>query len=223
MATKRSITFTVSDETYNRVRGLFPDVVGREDNFLALLDAYENKPEQETANNFRPFWEFVVNELESPSGTIEDVKIRIAHLKKLAEVNQVSEQSNIDDTTSKTICDMLHVDSISEVPEALQLLLNENQKETLQLLENQFIITTPPIAEKLLQETEIVLSKKKGRDVNREEILLDMFLRYTVFQWTEWFYPFCITNNRIVELANEANENISSIDQVKKLFKGGKR
>ena len=40
MAQRKSINFNVSQETYDQVKELFPDVVGTEDNLKLLLLAY---------------------------------------------------------------------------------------------------------------------------------------------------------------------------------------
>ena len=40
MAQRKSINFNVSQETYDQVKELFPDVVGTEDNLKQLLSAY---------------------------------------------------------------------------------------------------------------------------------------------------------------------------------------
>ena len=79
-------------------------------------------------------------------------------------------------------------------------------------------IVFQPFARKLLDLTVERLAERYGRQVSAEQVLIDMFLRYTVFQYTQWFYPFVIKNKEIVEIARAFNSEISTIDQVKKLF-----
>lgn len=101
----------------------------------------------------------------------------------------------------------------------LQAAENELQA-TLKAAENDncLHIVFQPFARKLLDLTVERLAERYGRQVSAEQVLIDMFLRYTVFQYTQWFYPFVIKNKEIVEIARAFNSEISTIDQVKKLF-----
>ena len=38
---RKSVNFNVSEDTYNQVKSIFPDVVGTEDNLKQLLSAYQ--------------------------------------------------------------------------------------------------------------------------------------------------------------------------------------
>ena len=39
---KKTISFVATEDVYNRVKALFPDSIGREENLIKLLDALEN-------------------------------------------------------------------------------------------------------------------------------------------------------------------------------------
>lgn len=116
--------------------------------------------------------------------------------------------------------------SESELKATLQAAENnlkttENELQaTLKAAENDncLHIVFQPFARKLLDLTVERLAERYGRQVSAEQVLIDMFLRYTVFQYTQWFYPFVIKNKEIVEIARAFNSEISTIDQVKKLF-----
>ncbi len=75
-----------------------------------------------------------------------------------------------------------------------------------------------PFTRKLLDLTVQRLAERYNKEVSAEQILSDMFIRYTVFQYTQWFYPFVITDREIVEIVNEYNPEITTIGQVRKLF-----
>ncbi len=75
-----------------------------------------------------------------------------------------------------------------------------------------------PFTRKLLDLTVQRLAERYKKEVSAEQILSDMFIRYTVFQYTQWFYPFVISNREIVEIVNEYNPEITTIGQVRKLF-----
>jgi len=65
-------------------------------------------------------------------------------------------------------------------------------KEQAPLMENEILFTIPDIHLKLLSETVKRLSVKYKSTVTIKDVLLDMFARYTIEQFNEWFYPFVI-------------------------------
>ncbi len=56
-----------------------------------------------------------------------------------------------------------------------------------------FTIDQPHLA--LLQETVKRLSEQYGTTVTMKDVLMDMFARYTIEQFNEWFYPFVINGD----------------------------
>ena len=68
----------------------------------------------------------------------------------------------------------------------------------------------------LIELTAVKLSVKYGRAVEPMEILVDMFMRYTIERWNQWFYPFQLDDSEIVQAAQSINPEINSISQIKK-------
>jgi len=60
------------------------------------------------------------------------------------------------------------------------------------LSENEILFSIPEIHLQLLNETVKRLTGKYGKTVTIKDVLLDMFARYTIEQFNEWFYPFVI-------------------------------
>jgi hypothetical protein len=60
------------------------------------------------------------------------------------------------------------------------------------LAENEIRFEIPEPHLSLLQETKKRLSKKLSSDITIKDILLDMFARYTIEMYNQWFYPFVI-------------------------------
>lgn len=60
------------------------------------------------------------------------------------------------------------------------------------LKENEFLLTVPEPHLSLLIATSERLGKRAGVVISPQDILLDMFFRYTVERNSEWFYPFVI-------------------------------
>ena len=68
----------------------------------------------------------------------------------------------------------------------------------------------------LIELTATKLSEKYGRNVEPIQILVDMFMRYTIERWNQWFYPFQLDDSEIVQAAQSINPEINSISQIKK-------
>ena len=68
----------------------------------------------------------------------------------------------------------------------------------------------------MLEETAARLTERYKRDITPLQILVDMFLRYTIDRNAEWFYPFVLRDKDIVAIAHQLNENVVSIQQIRK-------
>lgn len=83
----------------------------------------------------------------------------------------------------------------------------QNKQETVQKLmdkqvsETAIVINAPAWSRALLLETARRLSERYGQSVTPEMILLDMFNRYTIERWSQWFYPF-VLEDRDIEAAS---------------------
>lgn len=75
-----------------------------------------------------------------------------------------------------------------------------------------------PFPARLLALTAERLSQKYNREVTPIQVLGDMFLRYTIEKWSEWFYPWVISEDEIVAIAHEINPEITNIKQVKQII-----
>lgn len=63
------------------------------------------------------------------------------------------------------------------------------------LEENQIMFTIDEPHLSLLKATVSSLSEKYDATVTMKDVLLDMFARYTIEQYSEWFYPFVVNGN----------------------------
>jgi len=63
------------------------------------------------------------------------------------------------------------------------------------LEENQIMFTIDEPHLSLLKATVSRLSEKYDATVTMKDVLLDMFARYTIEQYSEWFYPFVVNGN----------------------------
>lgn len=215
MAQRKSINFNVSQETYDQVKELFPDVVGTEDNLKQLLSAYrfhiEHKNDSVDIN-------LQLEEVRS------DLNDKVAELQR-AEAHGQALQQQLNElgnkTNEETASLQEQIRTLEEQNMSLTSIVSERDTTIAELQEKhptwaQIRVTLQPFTVALLEETAHRLSEKYGRTIAPMSILTDMFLRYTIERWNEWFYKFCLNDREILAIAQEINPDIKSIDQVKK-------
>lgn len=215
MAQRKSINFNVSQETYDQVKELFPDVVGTEDNLKQLLSAYrfhiEHKNDSVDIN-------LQLEEVRS------DLNDKVAELQR-AEAHSQALQQQLNElgnkTNEETASLQEQIRTLEEQNMSLASVIRERDTTIAELQEKhptwaQIRVTLQPFTVALIEETARRLSEKYGRTIAPMSILTDMFLRYTIERWNEWFYKFCLNDREILAIAQEINPDIKSIDQVKK-------
>lgn len=215
MAQRKSINFNVSQETYDQVKELFPDVVGTEDNLKQLLSAYrfhiEHKNDSVDIN-------LQLEEVRS------DLNDKVAELQR-AEAHGQALQQQLNElgnkTNEETASLQEQIRTLEEQNISLASVISERDTTIAELQEKhptwaQIRVTLQPFTVALIEETARRLSEKYGRTIAPMSILTDMFLRYTIERWNEWFYKFCLNDREILAIAQEINPDIKSIDQVKK-------
>lgn len=215
MAQRKSINFNVSQETYDQVKELFPDVVGTEDNLKQLLSAYrfhiEHKNDSVDIN-------LQLEEVRS------DLNDKVAELQR-AEAHGQALQQQLNElgnkTNEETASLQEQIRTLEEQNMSLTSVISERDTTIAELQEKhptwaQIRVTLQPFTVALIEETARRLSEKYGRTIAPMSILTDMFLRYTIERWNEWFYKFCLNDREILAIAQEINPDIKSIDQVKK-------
>ncbi len=141
-----------------------------------------------------------------------------AETERLQSVNTELQSVNTDLSTSVNGLQM-RVNGLQTTLSTLSTTL-KTDVNTLQtgVINGVITIGLQPFTRKLLDLTVQRLAERYNKEVSAEQILSDMFIRYTVFQYTQWFYPFVITDREIVEIVNEYNPEITTIGQVRKLF-----
>lgn len=215
MAQRKSINFNVSQETYDQVKELFPDVVGTEDNLKQLLSAYrfhiEHKNDSVDIN-------LQLEEMRSDlNDKVAEIQRAEAHGQALQQ--QLNELGN--KTNEETASLQEQIRTLEEQNMSLASVISERDTTIAELQEKhptwaQIRVTLQPFTVALIEETARRLSEKYGRTIAPMSILTDMFLRYTIERWNEWFYKFCLNDREILAIAQEINPDIKSIDQVKK-------
>ena len=197
---KTTIGFYVSQEVADRTKELFPE--GRTEGVLTtLLDLYESAGENKNNSDNEQYREIVESICVSygiqPQEIIGFINDKFEAIMEAERVNSELKDENrrfgTENGLLKTKCEQLEkMDWI------------------------QVRTTIKPFAVSLIELTAVKLSVKYGRAVEPMEILVDMFMRYTIVRWNQWFYPFQLDDSEIVQAAQAINPEINSISQIKK-------
>lgn len=212
---RKSVNFNITEETYSRLRTYFPEgqALGTDDNMLQLLDALA----------------FYQAHKDDKPASISDEELQ-ALRERLQKAEQDFEQSNaqVIDLDRRLQASMLEQEQHSTAANTLQeqnLQLARtvsDQEQTIKALQSmqptweQMRCILQPFPVALLEETAARLTERYKRDITPLQILVDMFLRYTIDRNAEWFYPFVLRDKDIVAIAHELNENVVSIQQIRK-------
>lgn len=173
--------------------------------FERMLDAYAN-PKVKEVEVLR----------DTPETTAELEQLR----KDYAEVSELS-QSLTEEVASLQRKLSENNDTITRLQRdytSKQQEVNTLEKD-LSTAENRSVLDfMKPFPARLLALTAERLSQKYNREVTPIQVLGDMFLRYTIEKWSEWFYPWVLTEDEIVAIAHEINPEITNIKQVKQII-----
>lgn len=202
MVKKTTIGFSVSLDVAERAKGLFPE--GRtEEVLINLLDLYENASSSTGYSDNEQYREIVEGICISygiqPQEILGFINDKFEAIMDAEKVNTDLKDENRRFGTENGL-----------------LKTKLEQLEDIQLDWNQIRNTLKPFTVVLIELTATKLSEKFGRNVEPIQILVDMFMRYTIERWNQWFYPFQLDDSEIVQAAQSINPEINSISQIKK-------
>lgn len=184
--------------------------------FERMLDAYAN-PKVKEVEVLRDTPE-TTSRVEEQQNTIEQLQSEIENLRESLQENE-GKLNESDVNTAR-----LQNDYNSKQKDYLQQITNLEEKvnkltEDLSTAKNRSVLDfMKPFPARMLALTAERLSQKYKREVTPIQVLGDMFLRYTIDKWSEWFYPWVLTEDEIVAIAHEINPEITNIKQVKQII-----
>lgn len=203
-----TLSYRVKDTTKQRADAL--GVLGKGDNvdadtsFTKLLDAYENSLHQAEADSEQSeMLNALAQKLQCPINEVNEklTAFQEEHDQLIAsqkELNERHEQSLAENELLK-----------AEI-EQLQVACNQIDWEKIKKSMKPFVVD-------LLELTARKLSDKYNKEVTPMQVMVDMFLRYTIERWNQWFYPFVVKDDEIIRLAQQYNHDIKSISQLKSI------
>ena len=181
---RKTATFSMSEETYDRLKAHFPENTGSEANIIALLDA-----------------------LESEHADSEELKalraIKSDHSRLAAEHTELQQAAQLQLERNET-----HIAELKSELEALQAKIAEYEGREPEVREveveverplaaDEYVMHIPAQIYNLMRLTVERLNNKYSTTDNIDDLLTKMFLRYTVERLTQWFYPWVLTDKDI--------------------------
>lgn len=219
---RKTATFSMSEETYDRLKTHFPENTGSEANIIALLDALES--EQANSEELKQLRAIKSDHSRLAAEHTElQQAAQLQHERNTARIAELEEQLSAYERQGVLFDEQTQ--TLQEQNAQLAHTIAEHKK-TIELLESkqvtweQIRVTLQPFAAALIDETAKRLSEYFKREILPMSILVDMFLRYTIERNAEWFYPFVLKERDIVDIAHNFNENVVSINQIKKAILG---
>ena len=158
-----------------------------------IINAYANPKIQHTDN---PEHIARIAELEKDLNRIAELEKEL--LQRDDEISNYLDGSKSDVNFINALRSMLEL-TADDDGDAILAEIKATQNRAFMALQpppNQIAFTIPEIHLKLLTETAKLLSEKYGTTVTMKDILLDMFIRYTVDQYAQWFYPFVVKEDQ---------------------------
>lgn len=223
---KFTVAFNVPEELKLRTDNLFPN--GKTADVLTkLLDTYEDCENKKTElENLKTNFENQKNELENLKINLENdgksAKI-IQDILDLYEVNGENELLDVcADYKRKFLAICAENRDLSMENERLKIGKSELEKWKTADLWDIVKQRMAPFTAALLETTAARLSERENHEIEPMQILTNMFLRYTIEQWSQWFYPFVLSDREIVAIAHENSPEITTMSQLKQLLHHGK-
>lgn len=185
---RKTATFSMSEETYDRLTTHFPEKTGSEANIIALLDA-----------------------LESEHTDSEELKalraIKSDHSRLAAEHTELQQAAQLQhERTAARIAEL--EEQLSAYQAQIQTL--ENREPEVREVEveverplaaDEHVMHIPAQIYNMMRVTVERLNDEYKTNDTIADLLQKMFLRYTVERLTQWFYPWVLRDRDIEELS----------------------
>ncbi len=185
---RKTATFSMSEETYDRLKTHFPEKTGSETTIIALLDA-----------------------LESEHADSEELKalraIKSDHSRLAAEHTELQQAAQLQhERTTARIAEL--EEQLSAYQAQIQTLENrepEVREVSVEverpLAADEHVMHIPAQIHNMMRVTVERLNDEYKTNDTIADLLQKMFLRYTVERLTQWFYPWVLRDRDIEELS----------------------
>ena len=200
---RKTATFSMSEETYDRLKTHFPENTGSEANIIALLDALESEhADSEELKALRAI-KSDHSRLAAEHTELQQAA-QLQHERTAARIAELEEQLSAYQAQIQAL--------ESRQPEVREVAVEVER----QLQADEHILRIPALIYNLMQLTITRLNQRYNTNDTISDLLSKMFLRYTVERFTQWFYPWVLTDSDI-----EQQTGVTTRDW-KQFINGGK-
>ena len=181
---RKTATFSMSEETYDRLKAHFPENTGSEANIIALLDALESEhADSEELKALRAI-KSDHSRLAAEHTELQQAA-QLQHERNTARIAELEEQLSAYQAQIQTL--------ENREPEVREVSVEVERP----LAADEHVMHIPAQIYNLMRLTVERLNNKYNTTDNIDDLLTKMFLRYTVERLTQWFYPWVLTDKDI--------------------------
>lgn len=181
---RKTVTFSMSEETHDRLTQHFPKLTGSEVNIIAMLDALES--EQADSEELKALRAIKSDHSRLAAEHTElQQAAQLQHERTTARIAELEEQLSAYQAQIQTL--------ENREPEVREVSVEVER----QLAADEHVMHIPAQIYNLMRLTVERLNNKYNTTDNIDDLLTKMFLRYTVERLTQWFYPWVLTDKDI--------------------------
>ncbi|MBR5189147.1 MAG: hypothetical protein IKW17_02690 [Paludibacteraceae bacterium] len=200
---RKTVTFSMSEETHARLTQHFPKLTGSEVNIIAMLDALES--EQADSEELK--------QLRAIKSDHSRLAAEHTELQQAAQLQHERTTARIAELEEQLSAYQAQIQALeSRQPEVREVEVEVER----QLQADEHILRIPALIYNLMQLTITRLNQRYNTNDTISDLLSKMFLRYTVERFTQWFYPWVLTDSDI-----EQQTGVTARDW-KQFINGGK-
>ena len=185
---RKTATFSMSEETYDRLKTHFPENTGSETNIIALLDALESEhADSEELKALRAI-KSDHSRLAAEHSELQQAA-QLQHERNTARIAELEEQLSAYQAQIQTL--------ENREPEVREVSVEVERP----LAADEHVMHIPAQIYNMMRVTVERLNDEYKTNDTIADLLQKMFLRYTVERLTQWFYPWVLRDRDIEELS----------------------
>ena len=185
---RKTATFSMSEEIYDRLKTHFPENTGSEANIIAMLDALESEhTDSEELKALRAI-KSDHSRLAAEHTELQQAA-QLQHERTAARIAELEEQLSAYQAQIQTL--------ENREPEVREVSVEVER----QLAADEHVMHIPAQIHNMMRVTVERLNDEYKTNDTIADLLQKMFLRYTVERLTQWFYPWVLRDRDIEELS----------------------
>ena len=185
---RKTATFSMSEETYDRLKTHFPEKTGSETTIIALLDALESEhADSEELKALRAI-KSDHSRLAAEHTELQQAA-QLQHERNTARIAELEEQLSAYQAQIQTL--------ENREPEVREVSVEVERP----LAADEHVMHIPAQIHNMMRVTVERLNDEYKTNDTIADLLQKMFLRYTVERLTQWFYPWVLRDRDIEELS----------------------